>query len=280
MNFLEIDIIFLEFTDDLDNLARGSSFVGDDSELKRYVATNKWILMTIDPGTEKPISLHVVLFSKEIGVCVQKTFFVCFLKWVNVAIFVVDFNDQAIYRFVKHQKLTTFKDFWGNCYKHFEKYSGLEEARANLPDLLYKLSKQRGKLIDRVELFCQTHVRDGTFMSQAAEAAHSQTTLEGNHSLSRDEICETVLDRRPGYSKGLGSGPKPKVRKTMSASSSTTSCLQSTVELQLQAKLDQTMQQIGENTRNHEALVSEVERMWKLIEDMTQQQQGPPYDDP
>ena len=40
------------------------------------------------------------------------------------------------------------------------------------------------------------------------------------------------------------------------------------------------MQQIGENTRNHEALVSEVERMWKLIEDMTQQQQGPPYDDP
>uniref|UniRef100_A0A9I9E602 Uncharacterized protein n=1 Tax=Cucumis melo TaxID=3656 RepID=A0A9I9E602_CUCME len=115
-------------------------------------------------------------------------------------------------------------------------------------------------------------------MSQAAEAAH--TTLEGNRSLSRDEICETVLDRRPDYSKGLGSGPKPKVRKTMSASSSTTSCLQSTVELQLQAKLDQTMQQIGENTRNHEALVSEVERMWKLIEDMTQQQQGPPYDDP
>ena len=38
------------------------------------------------------------------------------------------------------------------------------------------------------------------------------------------------------------------------------------------------MQQIEEQTRNHEALVQEVERMRKLIEDMTQIQQGPPYD--
>ncbi|KAA0036686.1 CACTA en-spm transposon protein [Cucumis melo var. makuwa] len=42
-------------------------------------------------------------------------------------------------------------------------------------------------------------------------------------------------------------------------------------------KLDQTMQQIEEKTRNHEALVSKVERMWKLIEDMTRAQ-GPPHD--
>ncbi|TYK03072.1 gamma-aminobutyrate transaminase POP2 [Cucumis melo var. makuwa] len=45
-----------------------------------------------------------------------------------------------------------------------------------------------------------------------------------------------------------------------------------------QAKLDQVMQRIEEQTRNHEALVSEVEQMRKLIEDMTRAQQGLPHD--
>ncbi|KAA0041988.1 NBS-LRR type resistance protein [Cucumis melo var. makuwa] len=75
-------------------------------------------------------------------------------------------------------------------------------------------------------------------------------------------------------------GPKPKACKMTSASSSMTSCPQSIIELQLQAKFDQAMQQIEEQTRNHEALVSEVERMRKLIDDMTREQQGPLYDDP
>uniref|UniRef100_A0A9I9E951 Uncharacterized protein n=1 Tax=Cucumis melo TaxID=3656 RepID=A0A9I9E951_CUCME len=44
-------------------------------------------------------------------------------------------------------------------------------------------------------------------------------------------------------------------------SSFTTSFPQSTVELQLQAKLDKVMQHIKEQTRNHEALVSEVEQI-------------------
>ncbi|KAA0039275.1 CACTA en-spm transposon protein [Cucumis melo var. makuwa] len=48
----------------------------------------------------------------------------------------------------------------------------------------------------------------------------------------------------------------------------------------LLAKLDRAMQQIEEQTRNHEALVSEVKRMQKLIEDMTRAQQGSPHDDP
>ncbi|KAA0041852.1 zinc finger protein ZPR1-like protein [Cucumis melo var. makuwa] len=74
----------------------------------------------------------------------------------------------------------------------------------------------------------------------------SQPTPEGSQPLSRDEICETILGRRPGYSKDLGWGPKSKARKTTNASSSTTLCPQSTVELQLQAKLDQAMQQIEE----------------------------------
>ncbi|KAA0065683.1 CACTA en-spm transposon protein [Cucumis melo var. makuwa] len=44
------------------------------------------------------------------------------------------------------------------------------------------------------------------------------------------------------------------------------------------AKLDQAMQQIEEQIRNHNALVSEVERMRKLIEDMTRAQQGSLHD--
>ncbi|KAA0065474.1 hypothetical protein E5676_scaffold76G00190 [Cucumis melo var. makuwa] len=61
-----------------------------------------------------------------------------------------------------------------------------------------------------------------------------------------DKISKAVLDRRSGYSKGLGWGPKPKAQQT----------------------------------RNHGALVSEVERIRNLIRDMTQAQQGPPHDDP
>ena len=105
----------------------------------------------------------------------------------------------------------------------------------------------------------------------------SQPTLEGSQPLSRDEICETVLGTQPDYSKDLGWGPKLKARKTTSASSSTTSCPQSRVELRLHVKLDQAMQQIEKQIRNNKALVSEVEQMRKLIKDMTRTQQGPPH---
>ncbi|KAA0054411.1 uncharacterized protein E5676_scaffold2750G00360 [Cucumis melo var. makuwa] len=70
--------------------------------------------------------------------------------------------------------------------------------------------------------------------------------LDFNDQAMNSIKCETVLGRRSGYSKGLGWGPKPKARKTTSVSSSMTSCLQSTVELQLQANFDEAMQQIEE----------------------------------
>uniref|UniRef100_A0A9I9ECM7 CACTA en-spm transposon protein n=1 Tax=Cucumis melo TaxID=3656 RepID=A0A9I9ECM7_CUCME len=50
--------------------------------------------------------------------------------------FVLDFNDQATNRFVKHQMLTTFKEFQVDCHRHFKKYSDLEKARVNLPNAL------------------------------------------------------------------------------------------------------------------------------------------------
>uniref|UniRef100_A0A9I9E4Z1 DUF4216 domain-containing protein n=1 Tax=Cucumis melo TaxID=3656 RepID=A0A9I9E4Z1_CUCME len=269
INILEVvtDDMFLQFEEDLDNIAGGSSSVGDNTgsssqqttptprrraqsrllELERHVAINGRIPMTIAPGAEKPISPHAVRFSQAIGVCVRKTFPVRCLKWMDVRreyievvkgdlqrFFVLDFNDQAMNRFVEHQMLTTFKEFRADCHKHFKKYSDPEEARANPPNALvgrdedwhflcdhyisrafqYELVERRGQPVDRVELFRETHVRAGTFVSQAAEDAHnqmlelqSQPIPEGSQPLSEDEICDQVLGRRPGYSKALVGDP-------------------------------------------------------------------------
>ncbi|TYK07995.1 zinc finger protein ZPR1-like protein [Cucumis melo var. makuwa] len=96
---------------------------------------------------------------------------------------------------------------------------------------------------------------------------------------SEDEICDQVLGRRSGYSKGLGWGPKPKARRTTSASSSSTSCSQSTEkEIELQAKLNEALERIEVQDRNHQALTSQVETMKKMIKKLTRAQQGPPHD--
>uniref|UniRef100_A0A9I9EE12 CACTA en-spm transposon protein n=1 Tax=Cucumis melo TaxID=3656 RepID=A0A9I9EE12_CUCME len=144
-NFMETNDMFLQFEDDLDNnIARGSSSVGDNMEsssqqatptpgrraqsrlleFERHVVINGCIPMTIAPGAEKSISPHVVRFSQAIDVCVRKTFPLRCLKWADVGreyievvksdlqrLFVLDFNDQAMNRFVEHQMFTTFKEF-------------------------------------------------------------------------------------------------------------------------------------------------------------------------
>ncbi|TYK09467.1 CACTA en-spm transposon protein [Cucumis melo var. makuwa] len=90
-------------------------------ELQRHVAINGRIPMTIAPRAEKPIFPHVVRFSQAISVC---------------RLFVLDFNDQAMNRFVEHQMLTNFKEFQVDYHRHFKKYSDSEEARANPPNAL------------------------------------------------------------------------------------------------------------------------------------------------
>ncbi|KAA0033108.1 CACTA en-spm transposon protein [Cucumis melo var. makuwa] len=244
----------------------------------------------------------------------QETFPVHCLKWADVGreyikvvkgdlqrSFVLDFNNQAMNRFVEHQMLTTFKEFRANCHRHFKKYSNPEEARANPPYILeqsrtnkaakqkqpynhssgsksflqrqHELAEKKGELIDSVELFQETHVRVGMFVSQAVKDAH------GSQPLYKDEICDQVLGKRPGYSKGLGWGPKPKARKSTSANSSTTSCSSSTQkEIELQSKLNKALERIEVQDRNHATLASQVERMQKFIEDLTRAQQGPPHD--
>ncbi|KAA0050464.1 CACTA en-spm transposon protein [Cucumis melo var. makuwa] len=120
LSHAKTDAMFLEFEDELDNFTGGSSSVGDNTatcdstprrhaqsqllELEHHVAVHGCILMTIAPGVEKPISPHVVRFSQVIGVCMRKTFFVCYLKWADVGreyvewFFVLDFNCQAMNR--------------------------------------------------------------------------------------------------------------------------------------------------------------------------------------
>ncbi|KAA0066370.1 CACTA en-spm transposon protein [Cucumis melo var. makuwa] len=104
-------------------------------------------------------------------------------------------DNLATNRFVEHQMLSTLKEFVGDCHRYFKKYSDPEEARANQPHIL------------------------------------AQPAPDGSLPLSRDEICKTVLGRQSIYSKGLAWGPKPKSRKTISATSALTSCLQFTVKL-------------------------------------------------
>ncbi|TYK19813.1 CACTA en-spm transposon protein [Cucumis melo var. makuwa] len=115
----------------------------------------------------------------------------------------------------------------------------------------HELAERRGQPVDRVELFRETHVRAGTFVSQAAEDAHnqmlelqSQPIPEGSQPLSEDEICDQSTQK----------------------------------EIELQAKLHEALERIEVQDRNHQALASQVEAMKKMIEDLTRAQQGPPHD--
>uniref|UniRef100_A0A9I9EHT0 Uncharacterized protein n=1 Tax=Cucumis melo TaxID=3656 RepID=A0A9I9EHT0_CUCME len=137
------------------------------------------------------------------------------------------------------------------------------------------------RVIDRGECACKLSKQHScpylSSLNQILEL-HSQLAPDGTQPLFGNEICGMVFGRRSCYLKGLGWGLKPKARKTASASSSTTSCSQSTVELQLRAALYQAMKCIEKCLKNHDVLASEVERMRKLIEDTSPAQQGPPHD--
>ncbi|KAA0061253.1 CACTA en-spm transposon protein [Cucumis melo var. makuwa] len=118
-------------------------------EFEPYIHANGRISMSIDPDTQKPISPHAVHFNQVISVYVRKTFPICCLRWADVGrenikvvkgdlqhFFMLDFNDQAMNRFVEHQMLNTFKEFRDDCHRHFKKYSDLKEACANAPYIL------------------------------------------------------------------------------------------------------------------------------------------------
>ncbi|KAA0025379.1 CACTA en-spm transposon protein [Cucumis melo var. makuwa] len=111
-NFMEMDDMFLQFEDDLDNIAGGSSSVDDNTGSSSQKTT---------PTPRRP----------DVG-----REYIEVVKGDLKRLFVLDFNDQVMNRFVEHQMLTTFKEFRVDCHRHFKKYSGPEEARANPPNAL------------------------------------------------------------------------------------------------------------------------------------------------
>ncbi|KAA0036806.1 CACTA en-spm transposon protein [Cucumis melo var. makuwa] len=164
-------------------------------ELERYVHKHGKIPITSTLGVEKPISSHVVRFRNTIDLCVKDTFPVHCLKW-----------SSALYRFVEHQVLTSFKEFRGDCHRHFKKYNDLEQEKLRIDKTTrqkqpynhssgsksfvqrqHELVEHRGQPIDYMKLFRETYARSSQFVSQAvADAliipAHPRgflTTLRG-----------------------------------------------------------------------------------------------------
>uniref|UniRef100_A0A9I9E997 CACTA en-spm transposon protein n=1 Tax=Cucumis melo TaxID=3656 RepID=A0A9I9E997_CUCME len=93
---------------------------------------------------------------------------------LNLRLFVLDFNDQAMNRFVEHQMLTIFKEFRADCHRHFKKYSDPEEARANPPNAL----------VGRDE--------DWHFLCAIISAVHSRSNHEQTRLLDRSSLTIIV----------------------------------------------------------------------------------------
>ncbi|TYK03069.1 CACTA en-spm transposon protein [Cucumis melo var. makuwa] len=197
--------------------------------------------MTITPRVEKPISPHVVRFSQAISVCMRKTFPICCLKWADVEreyievvkgdlqrFFVLDFNDQAMNRHFKkyndpdearanprnvlvgrHEDWHFLCDYYMS--RAFQVQSRMNKAaRSSLtiiaasPSCFYNdsTSSLREKRSRSIVWSCfgkHTFKLDNQMLE-----LQSQPTVEGSQPFSEDEICDQVLGRRPGYSKGLG----------------------------------------------------------------------------
>ncbi|KAA0063052.1 CACTA en-spm transposon protein [Cucumis melo var. makuwa] len=114
-NFLETDAMSLEFADDLDNLAGGSSSVGDNSGFSSQPSA------TSTPRRRAQSRLLELGTTQAMDVCVRKTFPVRCLKWADVG--------REYIEVIK-------SDLQGDCHRHVKKYSDPKEARANPPHLL------------------------------------------------------------------------------------------------------------------------------------------------
>ncbi|KAA0054603.1 CACTA en-spm transposon protein [Cucumis melo var. makuwa] len=96
--------------------------------------------------------------------------------------FVLDFNDQVLTRFVEHQMLISFKEFKGDCHKHFKKTN--KAARQKQPytivtgqsrfynDNMSSLNNEVSQ--STVWSYLETYARSGQFVSQVATDAHNQ----------------------------------------------------------------------------------------------------------
>uniref|UniRef100_A0A9I9EI23 CACTA en-spm transposon protein n=1 Tax=Cucumis melo TaxID=3656 RepID=A0A9I9EI23_CUCME len=125
--------------------------------------------MKIAPGAEKPISPQ--------------------------HFFVIDFNDQAMNRFIEHQMLSTFKEFWDDYHRHIKKYSGPKEARVNPPHLLVRCDEDWHVLCDHyMSRAFQQHSRMNKAARQPSNhSSRSKSFLQRQHELA--EQREESIDR-------------------------------------------------------------------------------------
>ncbi|TYJ96939.1 CACTA en-spm transposon protein [Cucumis melo var. makuwa] len=207
-NFLKTDAMFLEFADNLDNLVGGLSSVGDNFAWSSFQPSTTPTLRRRAQCRLSELECYVAAngrISMTIALGTEKP----------ISPYVVRFSHAigvflCLISIIKQCMLTTCKEFQGDCHRHFKKYNDPEEARANPPHLLNSCPSLPQRVI-----------------------IHSL----GMRYARRCWVDDWLLKRPWLETQAEGC-------KTRSASSSTTSCPQSTVELQLQAKLDQAMQQI------------------------------------
>ncbi|TYJ96611.1 gamma-aminobutyrate transaminase POP2 [Cucumis melo var. makuwa] len=102
-NFLETDAIFLEFANDLDNLAGGSSSVDDNSESTSQPSAT--------PTTKRHVQSRLLELECYVAANGQADIDRQYIEVNLQRFFVLNFNDQAMNR-------------------HFKKYNNSEEARA------------------------------------------------------------------------------------------------------------------------------------------------------
>uniref|UniRef100_A0A9I9ECR9 CACTA en-spm transposon protein n=2 Tax=Cucumis melo TaxID=3656 RepID=A0A9I9ECR9_CUCME len=194
---METDAMFLEFKDDLDNIAGGSSSVGDNAgESKNFLHFNLQLFHLATSTPRRRAQSRLLELKRHVTI-----------------------NEHISMTIAPEQK---------SLFSHTPFASVRREACA-----------------------CERHFSSAALSEQTL----GENTLRSSRATSR---CSRPL-------KSFG---------TTSASSSSTSCLQSTqtVEIELQAKLNETLERIEVQDKNHQALVSQVERMQKLIEDLTRAQ--------
>ncbi|KAA0067874.1 NBS-LRR type resistance protein [Cucumis melo var. makuwa] len=122
--------------------------------------------------------------------------------------------------------LNTGKEFRGDNHDHFkqcnQRSTGLLEQSSpttTVVDLSRLYNDNTSSLNNEVNQSIQwCCLEKHTLRLNQMLELQSQPTLEGSQPPTRNEICEAVSGRRPGYSKGLGWSPRPKSLKAAGSS--------------------------------------------------------------
>ncbi|KAA0054945.1 CACTA en-spm transposon protein [Cucumis melo var. makuwa] len=267
------------------NTVSGTSSVGDTSDVStprtsswiyRYVAQNGNILISSAPGQDKPISPHVIRFSNTIGVLTRDTFLVCFLKLADVTSEYIELIKDDL------QYLLDLLSIKCSSYGRSSKATTTAISRSLM--ILNRLMPTH-RLRNRVQdwhFFCD-HYLTRQFLEQSSMNKAARVKQPCNHSGgAKDEICQTVLGRLLGYSKGLGWGSKPTSRHSASNSLSTSDEQKlaharevNELKTHLEVVEEYSNKKHEESAHLIEAQSRHMEEMRKMIEELSRTSRGP-----